>query len=355
MKKVGYRLKKRINYYPFGLQHKGYNNTITGREHQFKYNGQELNQSLGYNMTELTFRHYDNALGRFVVPDPLAEISPNLTPFRFGYNNPIMYSDPLGLIEGNTVTIDWNDIPDHGSATYNEGGIVEHFNFAGELLGAFDNGELLFGYEGGFTQLDQVTVINGDSNSYKRAALNIASQINSGEYADSLSRTILDSYGYIEHNYTGLNDILLGAGLTSFKHGYNSGFYKNVNKAYYKTYKGARNSGIAIPKPGVQRQALKKYFSAGKLSKSTKLLRKAGIVGSVLTAGNIVLDGSDGYLNTSSAVDAGLLVVGGIAAIVSAPAAVIVGVGILIYGVLDYSFDISEKLDNKFGEHKIFD
>ncbi|MFK5855152.1 MAG: DUF6443 domain-containing protein, partial [Bacteroidota bacterium] len=35
------------NYYPFGLKHKGYNNVVNGTEHPYKYNGKELNESLG--------------------------------------------------------------------------------------------------------------------------------------------------------------------------------------------------------------------------------------------------------------------------------------------------------------------
>jgi hypothetical protein len=39
--------KKRINYYPFGLQHKGYNNTISS-------NGNSTAQKWGYQGQELT-------------------------------------------------------------------------------------------------------------------------------------------------------------------------------------------------------------------------------------------------------------------------------------------------------------
>ncbi len=47
---------------------------------------------------------YDATLGRWFVVDPLAEKSPDLTPYRFGFNNPIRYFDIAGLYEGQEGT-----------------------------------------------------------------------------------------------------------------------------------------------------------------------------------------------------------------------------------------------------------
>ena len=38
--------------------------------------------------------------GRWISPDPLSEEYPDWTPYRFGLNNPIIYNDPTGLLEG---------------------------------------------------------------------------------------------------------------------------------------------------------------------------------------------------------------------------------------------------------------
>ena len=41
--------KKCMNYYPFGLKHKGYNNVVSSMEttaQKFGYNGKELNENL---------------------------------------------------------------------------------------------------------------------------------------------------------------------------------------------------------------------------------------------------------------------------------------------------------------------
>ena len=62
------------NYYPFGLQHKGYNNVVSGTEHNFQtYQDQEFTEDLGLNVHEWKYRFSDPAIGRFWQIDPLAE------------------------------------------------------------------------------------------------------------------------------------------------------------------------------------------------------------------------------------------------------------------------------------------
>ena len=87
------------HYYPFGLEHKGYNNTIIGREHQYKFQGVEYNENLGLNLYEMDWRQYDPAIGRFTSIDPLAEERNWLTPYNFVQNNPIIRVDPSGLLD----------------------------------------------------------------------------------------------------------------------------------------------------------------------------------------------------------------------------------------------------------------
>ena len=90
--------KKTLDYYPFGLKQKGYNNTSTGNGNDlaqaFKYNGVELNESLGLNLYEMFFRSYDPAIGRFNGIDPVVHFSMG-TSVAFD-NNPIYWADPSG-------------------------------------------------------------------------------------------------------------------------------------------------------------------------------------------------------------------------------------------------------------------
>ncbi len=63
----------------------------------YRFNGIERNEELGLDLAP--FRSYDPAIGRWTSVDPLAELMPSMTPYRFGFNNPVLWSDPLGLFE----------------------------------------------------------------------------------------------------------------------------------------------------------------------------------------------------------------------------------------------------------------
>ncbi|CAM1348691.1 putative toxin [Tenacibaculum ascidiaceicola] len=67
-------IRQERNYYPFGLQHIGYNNAKIGVISNFKtYQGQEFNEDLGLNLHEWKYRFSDPAEGRFWQIDPLSE------------------------------------------------------------------------------------------------------------------------------------------------------------------------------------------------------------------------------------------------------------------------------------------
>ncbi len=84
------------NYYPFGLKHKGYNNVVTSTNpaQKFKYNGIELEESLGLNLYEMDERSYDPAIGRFTSIDPV--IHYEFSTYNAFDNNPVFWADPSG-------------------------------------------------------------------------------------------------------------------------------------------------------------------------------------------------------------------------------------------------------------------
>src|SRR5690606_392088 len=86
------------NYYPFGLRHQGYNELATDA-HQYKFLDREYQPELGLNTIATDYRHYDPAIGRFNVMDAMSELAPGQTPYRYGFNNPINWTDPSGLFE----------------------------------------------------------------------------------------------------------------------------------------------------------------------------------------------------------------------------------------------------------------
>ena len=67
-------IRREQNFYPFGLEHRGYNSNSYGVKNNLKtYQGQEFTEDLGLNTHEWKYRISDPALGRFWQIDPLAE------------------------------------------------------------------------------------------------------------------------------------------------------------------------------------------------------------------------------------------------------------------------------------------
>jgi RHS repeat-associated protein len=100
-KKKGCAEKKRVNYYPFGLKHKGYNNVVSANANsvatKFGFGGKELQDELGLDWYDVSARNYDPALGRWMNIDPLAEEMRRHSPYNYAFDNPISFIDPDGM------------------------------------------------------------------------------------------------------------------------------------------------------------------------------------------------------------------------------------------------------------------
>ncbi|WP_372474849.1 RHS repeat-associated core domain-containing protein [Capnocytophaga sp. ARDL2] len=86
------------NYYPFGLQHEGYNmmgnvNSNKAAE-KYKFNGIEYEDNLGFGFYEMDLRHYNPSIARWVIQDPV--IHYEYSPYNAFDNNPVYWSDPSG-------------------------------------------------------------------------------------------------------------------------------------------------------------------------------------------------------------------------------------------------------------------
>jgi len=88
-------IKEENNYYPFGLKHNGYNPVKFGVENKYKFNGQELQDELGFGMYNMDARQYDPAIGRWGVLDPI--VHHNQSPYSAFNGNPVYWSDPTGM------------------------------------------------------------------------------------------------------------------------------------------------------------------------------------------------------------------------------------------------------------------
>ncbi|WP_299178450.1 RHS repeat-associated core domain-containing protein [uncultured Chryseobacterium sp.] len=84
---------KKNDYYAFGLKH-GDPTDTSGLNYNYEYNGKEYQGEIG--MYDYGARFYMPDLGRWGVVDPLAEISRRFSPYVYGNNNPMRFTDPDG-------------------------------------------------------------------------------------------------------------------------------------------------------------------------------------------------------------------------------------------------------------------
>lgn len=93
-------LLQQEHYYPFGMGIKGewkFVQPQVGGTNFEQFNGIELNDDFGLNWNMAMFRTYDPSIGRWGQIDPLAELFLSVSPYNGIGNNPIAFSDPLGL------------------------------------------------------------------------------------------------------------------------------------------------------------------------------------------------------------------------------------------------------------------
>jgi len=100
-------IKNRGSYYPFGLQQKGYNNTVSGNKNdaaeRYNYLGQEEQPELGLNWLTFRYRNYMPEIGRFFGSDPITEEFLSISNYQFAHNSPVWKIELEGL-EGYALT-----------------------------------------------------------------------------------------------------------------------------------------------------------------------------------------------------------------------------------------------------------
>ena len=101
-------LLEETHYYPYGLTISNISsNALQGTnytENRMKFGDKEMQEKefadgSGLELYDFGARFYDAQLGRWHSIDPKSEASPALTPFRYGYNNPVRFIDANGKYE----------------------------------------------------------------------------------------------------------------------------------------------------------------------------------------------------------------------------------------------------------------
>jgi RHS repeat-associated protein len=89
-------VKQVNNFYPSGTSIAEYPRRTDQGTQPYKYEGKELDRTNGLDFYDFEARAYDPVLMRFTRPDPLAEKYPNISPYAYCANNPLLNIDPTG-------------------------------------------------------------------------------------------------------------------------------------------------------------------------------------------------------------------------------------------------------------------
>ncbi|EDP94686.1 DUF6443 domain-containing protein [Kordia algicida OT-1] len=234
-------IKEENHYYPFGLKHKGYNGTITGRDHNYGYNGKEEQNELNLNWSDYGARNYEASIGRFMNIDRFAEKYESMNPYQYTFNNPIRFID----VNGDYVYI--NDGKTEDSRFRYNNGKREYRNDSGDWVGvdkaymsdyvmkAFNEIETL--EKSGKTGKGLVDYFSGSEHDVTIKKSQGNAQASGGVVSMNLNEKVKISTqaGYIETP----NYVTLGHEMSHIRDDYTRG-YAETNKLWYYTDAGKR-------------------------------------------------------------------------------------------------------------------
>ncbi|WP_395093596.1 RHS repeat-associated core domain-containing protein [Vaginella massiliensis] len=354
------------HFYAFGGKHRGYTGLIStpaiieegvaiesgglqvistqysgSNTFHYAYNSKELQTESGF--YDYGWRQYMPDIGRWNGIDQLAEHYNSINPYAYVANNPVSFTDPDGRridrdINGNYTFTGFDALMlesylsaggDYGQLigslnSYNGGdfgsGIISHFwlNFKTDVLSNIKIN----------SQLNTVSwIVNAQSTGAESDNF-LKGVIELKEAYINVGKHVIEKNFYlnvVERNFNGILDYT-EVGVKGYKK-----IPHHVKRHY--AYKLSKFTDI---KSGEIYQKTK-----GFVNKTGKFVTKAGNYGNVASVAVGVVDVlDDGNIKASTVVNMSLLAVG-LAFPVTAPF-------ILAYGVLDFTFDISGRIDNNF-------
>ena len=318
--------------------------TSTNPAQKHTFNGQPFDESLSLNVQEMTFRQYDPAIGRFNGIDRFAALMPSITPYRFGFNNPILWADPTGLIE-ESVLMDMFERSGSGLTTWENDGHSGFSTDDGGYVGYTSNDTAFNASPGSSTALPEVTVILGNQQSYQNAANQIEQNIyktkwyNDDDDVDLVGLGI-SAAGNVSSGFSGFATYKVAS---AFKSNSSIWGFQNLTprqQAWRRNVvlgpKG--HAGLGIPGNG-----LGKY--------GTKLLKGAKVLGPVATVAGVGYSGYKIYNGTATTIDyvdagVGVASLGAAVFLASNPVGWAIGAGAGIYFAGRFIYDLVDEAND---------
>jgi|GEM_PF-981452 len=88
------------HYYPFGMNISGLSGTVAlSKPNRYKLSGNEEQTDFDFSVYDFNARFYDQALGRFMNVDPMADERTWINPYNYVQNNPLLRVDPVGTLD----------------------------------------------------------------------------------------------------------------------------------------------------------------------------------------------------------------------------------------------------------------
>jgi len=143
-------VREQNDYYPFGERCPESTYAVSA-VNRYKFNGKEEQTVGDLGMLDYGARMYQAGIGRWFVPDPLAEKYYSVSPYAYCNNNPIRFIDPDGM------KIDTTMLSKDQMAIYKKAAdaLVESSNLFATMYRSLEQSSEVYAIEFGQTALDQ--------------------------------------------------------------------------------------------------------------------------------------------------------------------------------------------------------
>ena len=143
-------VREQNDYYPFGERCPESTYAISA-VNRYKYNGKEEQTVGDLGMLDYGARMYQAGIGRWFVPDPLAEKYYSVSPYAYCRNNPIRFVDPDGM-KIDTTMLSKDQMAIYKGAT---DALVESSNLFATMYRSLEQSSEVYAIEFGQTALNQ--------------------------------------------------------------------------------------------------------------------------------------------------------------------------------------------------------